>query len=82
MNLTVGLGKLFDEKSTGVPALLPCSQLPMPWTTSRRIAQVSILGKQGELPGNCLPNLTVRFILDKRINEFEGLSLDSGNPLL
>ena len=28
MNLTVRLGKLFNESSTGVPALLPCSQLP------------------------------------------------------
>ena len=28
MNLTVRLGKLLYENSTGVPALLPCSQLP------------------------------------------------------
>ena len=28
MNLTVRLGKLFYESSIGVPALLPCSQLP------------------------------------------------------
>ena len=28
MNLTVRLGKLFYESSTGVTALLPCSQLP------------------------------------------------------
>ena len=28
MNLTVRLGKLFYQSSTGVPALLPCSQLP------------------------------------------------------
>ena len=28
MILTVRLGKLFYESSTGVPALLPCSQLP------------------------------------------------------
>ena len=48
MNLTVRLGKLFYESSTGVPALLPCSQLPK---------------QEGEISGNCLPNLTVRFIL-------------------
>ena len=28
INLTVRLGKLFYECYTGVPALLPCSQLP------------------------------------------------------
>ena len=28
MNLTVRLGKLFHESSIGIPALLPCSQLP------------------------------------------------------
>ena len=28
INKTVRLGKLFNESSTGVPALLPCSQLP------------------------------------------------------
>ena len=28
MNLTVRLSKLFYESFTGVPALLPCSQLP------------------------------------------------------
>ena len=28
MNLSVRLGKLFYESSTGVPALLPCSPLP------------------------------------------------------
>ena len=28
MNLTVRLGELFYESSTGVPALLPCSHLP------------------------------------------------------
>ena len=28
MNLTVRLGKLFYESSIGIPALLPCSQLP------------------------------------------------------
>ena len=28
MNLRLKLGKLFYESSTGVPALLPCSQLP------------------------------------------------------
>ena len=48
MNLTVRLGKMFYESSRGVPALLPDSQQPR---------------KARELSGNCLPNLTVRFIL-------------------
>ena len=48
MNPTVRLGKLFYESSRGVPALLPDSQLPR---------------KARELSENCLPNLTIRFIL-------------------
>ena len=52
MNPTVRLGKLFFESSRGVPALLPDSQLPR---------------KARELSENCLPNLTIRFILSRSI---------------